>query len=142
MIKLYTPKKEGEGRAMIRLKKGHTAFIFALIACAATTLLFMYNQRIVWDSYEYKGNLVKTQSTVPVMDNPVDAVEPAHDLAAGTRVAVTGDYEGWYYIHTRNGEKGWVKKTYVVGIVRVQDIIDARNNFKLAAEEQKKGWNQ
>jgi hypothetical protein len=127
---------------MIKMRKWHTIFILALMACAAGTLLFLYNQRVVWDSYEYKGNLVKTKSTLPVMDNPVDAVEPAHNLAAGTRVAVTGDYEGWYYIHTKSGKEGWVKKIYVVGIVKVQDIIDARNNFKLAVEEQKKGWKQ
>lgn len=121
---------------MIKLKNTHVILILAIMAVAGGVLLYLYMQRVTWDGFEYKGNIVKSQSSVPVMANPIDGVEPEHDLTAGTRIAVTGEFEDWYYIHTKNGREGWIKKTYVVGIMRVQDILDARFNFKQAVEAQ------
>lgn len=121
---------------MLRLKGSHGIIILAIAAAAAGVLLYFYLQRVAWDGYEYKGTIVKTQSTVPLVKTPGDDMSDSQGLQAGTRVGVTGVYEDWLFVHTKNGKEGWVRKTFVTNIVKAQDIIDARFNFKQAVEAQ------
>lgn len=122
---------------MIRMKNTHIIVILLIICIAAGALVYLYFQRITWDGYEYKGTLIKSQSTIPMVKTPGDDISTGQNLEAGVRVGVTGVYEDWLFIHTKSGKEGWVKKTFVTNIVKSQDIIDARFNFNQVTKEQR-----
>lgn len=85
----------------------------------------------------FKAVLTMTASYIPITDLPTN-VDGSHDtLLSGITVGIQGEYRNWYYVRTKNGKQGWVKKVYMGEPLDTRKLSQLTKDMLQVIEESK-----
>jgi hypothetical protein len=115
-------------------------FLILFVLTLAGLLWYLWYNVQQYDALPYRGRLIQSSHGISLYDMPGDA-QPQRHLDGSSWVALAGDYEEFYYVRTRRGTTGWIKKVDVKKIINQHELDEARRNMMKAIEQGKSGFN-